>query len=150
MLRTVHGTVLSARATEREHKVGETTLHIAFHMVFGEFVDRAKKFQDFAVVFQEANNRLVESRNLLIRLVTTRVVRAATVENVASTIARSVFRNTVFERKAKHPHHQRAFSVVLREGCGAVQWVCLVHIFLGNLVTVGSVLCWLFDMSELW
>ena len=79
MLGTVHGTMLSARATEREHKVGETTLHIAFHVMFGEFVDWAKKFQDFAVVFQEANNRLVESRNLLIRFVTTRVVRAATV-----------------------------------------------------------------------
>ena len=142
--------MLSARATEREHKVGEATLHVAFHMVIGEFVDRTKKFQDFAVVFQEADNSLVKSCYLLIRFVTTGVVRAATVENVAAAIARSVFWNAFPERKAKHPHHQGTFSVVLGEGCGTVQWVCLVHIFLCNLVTVGSVLCRLFDKSELW
>lgn len=51
MLSTIYGTVLSSRAPERKHKVCETTLHIAFYMVIGEFVDWTKKFYDFTIVF---------------------------------------------------------------------------------------------------
>ena len=51
MLCAINGTMLPTSTTKGEHEVGKTTLHIAFHMVFGKLINRAKEIYDFAIVF---------------------------------------------------------------------------------------------------
>jgi len=87
MLGGIDGAVLTTRTSEAEHQRGEATLDIAAHVGIGQFIDRVKERQDFAVVLQEADDWLVESRQLLVRFIASGVVRGTAVEDIAATIA---------------------------------------------------------------
>ena len=87
MLRAIYRTVLTARTAKREHQRRKATLDIAAHVGVGQFIDAVQERQYLSVVLQESDDRLVQSRQLLIRLITARIVRRTAVEHVTATVA---------------------------------------------------------------
>ena len=92
MLRRIHATVLSASTSEREHEACKSTFDISFHMGVCQFVDAVQEGENLTIVFQETNYRLVKTRKLLVRLITTGAMGGAAVENIASAVSRLVSR----------------------------------------------------------
>ena len=111
MLGTVDGTVLTACATEREHQRREATLDIPLDMGVGQTIDAVEEGQDLAIVLEEADDRLVETSELLIGLVTTRVMGAAAIEHITTTIATLVLRNALAVAETINLDHQRALGL---------------------------------------
>ena len=95
MLGRIDGTVLTTRTAEREHQRGKATLDISAHMGIGEFIDRIEEGQDFTVVLQESDDRLIESRQFLVGFISAWVMGATTVKDVASTIATLILGDTL-------------------------------------------------------
>ena len=91
----IDGTMLTTRTAEREHQRGKATLDISAHVGIGEFIDRIEESQDLTVVLQESDHRFIESRQLLIWLITAWVMSAATVEDIATTIATLILGDTL-------------------------------------------------------
>ena len=75
MLRTIHTAMLTASAPEREHKVGEATLHVAFYMSICQFVNTFQEHTYLTVIFKKLNYWLVKTSKLFIWLITSGVVR---------------------------------------------------------------------------
>ena len=74
MLGAIDGAVLTTRATKAEHQGGETSLDVATNVGIGQFIDRVEEGENLAVVLQEADDWLVEPRQLLIGLIAARIV----------------------------------------------------------------------------
>ena len=96
VLCTIDGAVLTARAAEGEHEIGEAALQVTLNVVVSQAIDAIEKNGNLAVVLEEANNRSVQTCELLVRLVTTWVVCRSAVEDIASTIATLIFGNAAF------------------------------------------------------
>ena len=103
----IDATVLASSAAEREHQVGESALDESLHMEVGQTIDALQKIEQFAVLFQKVDDGLVESRQLLVLLVTTWVVGAAAVEHISASIARRVLGESSLEGETRHIDHQR-------------------------------------------
>ena len=73
MLGRIHATMLTTRTTETEHQRGEATLDITAHMVVCQLIDGVEEGQDLTIILQEADDRLIKSCQLLIRLITSGV-----------------------------------------------------------------------------
>lgn len=138
MLGGVDAAVLTAGAAEGEHQTGEATLDIATHMGIGELIDGVEEGEDLAVVLKEADDGFVESRQLLVRLITTGVVGGATVEHIAAAVAALVVGNALAIGEAEDLDHQRTLRIVFGEGGGTVLRMGFIGVFVGNLVTVGT------------
>ena len=149
MLRRIHTAMLTACAAEREHQRRESTLNVAAHMVVGQLIHRIQKRQYLAIVLQESNHRLIQSRQLLIRLISTRVVRASTVEHVTTTIATLVLGDALAIRKTEHLHHQRPLRIVFREGGRTILRMSLIGVQIGRLITIRTT-CHCLNLLELW
>ena len=108
--------MLSSRTSEREHQRGKTTLDITTHMGISQLIDTLQKGQYLTIILQETDNRLVQSCQLLIGLVTSRVMRTAAVKHIATAIAALVLWNTLAIGKTIYFHHQRTLCVIFREG----------------------------------
>lgn len=94
MLRTVNRTMLSAGASKAEHQRREAAFYIPLDVFVGQSVHALQEFQYLAIVLEEAYHWLVQSRQLLVRLITAWVVCASTVKNISSTVACRVLGNT--------------------------------------------------------
>ena len=75
MLGAIHAAMLSACTSETEHQTGEAPLYVASHMGVGQLIDAVQESQYLAVVLQESDDRLVQSCQLLVRLIAARIVR---------------------------------------------------------------------------
>lgn len=73
MLGRIYTAMLTAGTSETEHQRGETTLHIAVYMMVGKCIDMLKELQYLTIILQESDNRFVQTRQLLIRFVSTRL-----------------------------------------------------------------------------
>ena len=93
MLGRIYTAMLTAGTSETEHQRGETTLHIAVYMMVGKCIDMLQELQYLTIILQESDNRLIQTRQFFIRLVSARVMGTSTVENITSAIARRIFRN---------------------------------------------------------
>ena len=78
---------MAACASEGEHKVGESAVDISLYVCVGKLVYAVEEGEYLSVVLKEADDRLVQSGELLVRLVTSGIVGRTTVEDVASAIA---------------------------------------------------------------
>lgn len=116
MLRRIYTAMLTACTSETEHQRGETTLHVAVYMMVGKCIDMIQELQYLTIILQESDNRLIQTRQLLIRLVSTRVMGTSAVEDVTSTIARRILWNALTERKTIHSYHQRSLTIIFRIG----------------------------------
>ena len=138
MLCRVDTAMLTTCAAEAEHERREATLDIAAHVSISQSIDGVEEGQYLTVVLQEADDRLIESCQLLIRLITARIVGRTTVEDIAATVAALVLGNTLGEREAENANHQRSLSVVLREGGRTVLRMGLIGVQIGGFVAVGT------------
>ena len=116
MLGRINAAVLAACASEGEHQIGESTVDISLNVCVGKLIDAVEEGEYLSVVLKEADDRFVQSGELLVRLVSSRIVSGTTVEDVASAIAGRILRNALTEREAEHSHTQRTLTVILREG----------------------------------
>ena len=87
MLGRINAAMLATRASEREHQRRKATLDVATYMCIGQFVDTIKEREYLTIIFQETNDRLVESCQLFVRLITSRIMGTATVKDIPSPIA---------------------------------------------------------------
>ena len=84
VLSTVNATVLTACTAEGEHEVCPTALQVTFYVSISEFVDAVQIVLYFAIVFEELDDRSVQTIEFLVRFVTSGVVDAAAVEGITS------------------------------------------------------------------
>ena len=97
MLGAIHGAVLTAGASEGEHKTGEASLDITCHMGIGKLVNGIEEGEDFSVVFKETDYWLIQASVLLVRLITSRVVRASAIEHISAAVTAIIFWNAFVE-----------------------------------------------------
>ena len=116
----------------------------------GQLIDWSEEIEDLAVVLQESDHRLVQSRQFLVRLIASRVVRASAVEDIASAVARLVLGDAVAVGEAIYTDHQRALAVVFREGGGTIQRVGLEDVVRCGAEAIGPVLRRFLDARKLW
>ena len=107
-------------------------------MGISEFIDRIEEGQDLTIVLQESDHRFIESRQLLIRLITAWVMGATTVEDITATVATLILGDALTVRKTIDPHHQRSLGIVLRERSRTVLRMGFIRIQVCCLITVGS------------
>ena len=112
VLGAIYGAVLTACASKGEHKTGEASLDITRHMGISKLIHRIKEGEDFSVVLKETDYRLVQAREFLVRLVTSRVVSASAIEHISTAIAAIILWNTFVERETEYLYYQRTFAVV--------------------------------------
>ena len=113
MLGRIDGAMLTTRTAKAEHERGKATLDVAAHMVVGQLIDAVEEGEYLAVILKESDDRLVESRQLLVWLIASRVMGGTAVEDIAATIAALVLRNALGEREALDANHQRPLGIVL-------------------------------------
>ena len=112
MLGTIHGAVLTACASEREHKTGEASLDISCHVGIGKLVNGIEEGEDFAVIFKKSDYRLIQSCQFLVRLITSWVVSASAIEYISTAITAIILWNALVERETEHLYYQRTLAVV--------------------------------------
>lgn len=101
MLGGVDGTVLAARTAEAEHERGEATVDVALNVGIGQCVDVVKEAQYFTVVLQKLNDGLVQSRQMFVFLIATRIMGTTAVEDIAAAIAALVLGYTFLIAEAE-------------------------------------------------
>ena len=74
VLGAIYRPVLAAGASEREHERRESALNVASHVGVGQPIDAVEEGEYFAVVLQEADDGLVESREFLVGFISSGVV----------------------------------------------------------------------------
>ena len=87
MLGGINGAMLTTRTTESEHQRGEAALDISAHMGIGQLIDRIEEGENLAIVLEESDHGLVETRQFLVGLITAGVVGRTAVKHIAATIA---------------------------------------------------------------
>lgn len=107
VLCAVHRAVLPAGASKGKHEVREATLEIAFYVGIGQSIDRVEERQDLPVLFQEADDRFVQARQLLVRLIAPGVVRGAAVKDIPATIAAGVLGDATFVGEGEDADEKR-------------------------------------------
>ena len=112
VLGAIHGAVLTACASEREHKTGEASLDITCYVGVGKLVNGIEEGEDFSVIFKETDYWLIQACELLVRLVTSRVVSASAIEHISAAVTAIILWNALVERETEHLHHQRTLAVV--------------------------------------
>ena len=106
MLRTIDRPVLPTCAAETNLQVRETPFLEALHVMVHQRINALQEPQDLPVLFQKVNHRLVQSRELLILLVLTRIVRTSAVKHITSSVPGSILRNPFLEREAINGYYQ--------------------------------------------
>lgn len=96
---TIHGAMLPARTTESHLEMREIALNKALHVMVHQLIDALQEREYLTILLQKINYRLVDTRERLILLVLTRVVRPAAVKDITSAISGMVFRKTAFKRE---------------------------------------------------
>ena len=66
MLGRIYTAMLTARATETELQGGESSLDITTYMMVCQRIDMIQELQYLSIILQETDDRLVQSRQLLI------------------------------------------------------------------------------------
>ena len=92
MLGRINATMLASCTAKTKHQGGKATLDVSAHMSISQLIDRLQERQNFSVVFQEPDDRLIEPRQLLIGFVATGIMCRSTIEHVTTTITALVSR----------------------------------------------------------
>lgn len=90
MLCRINRAVLATRTAKREHERGEPSLYIPCYMRVSKFIDRIKEGYNLTIIFKESYHRFVNTRQMFIRLITSRVMRTATVKDITTTVTRCI------------------------------------------------------------
>ena len=95
MLRTIDRAMLTPSASEAYHETGETTTGVGLHMRIHDTIDMLKKTEYLPVIFKEPDHRFVTPRELLVWLISSRIVDGPAVEHISSPISRKVHRQSL-------------------------------------------------------
>ena len=109
----IYGTVLAARTAEAKHQRGKATLHVTFYVVVGKLIDGLQELNNLTVILKEADNGLVKTRQLLVGLITTGVVRTPAIEDITTAITAWILRYALSVREAIDMNDQRTLAVIL-------------------------------------
>lgn len=150
MLGRIYTAMLTARATETELQGGESSLDITTYMMVCQRIDMIQELQYLSIILQETDDRLVQSRQLLIWLISARVVGASTIEDITSSIAGWILWNAFLIRETEHSYHQRSLAIILRESSWSILWMRKIDILVGRLITIGTIDRRTLDASKLW
>src|SRR5574344_2673548 len=96
----------TACASKRDLQMGEATFLESFHMEIHQSIYTLKEGEDFTISLQKINDRLVKTCERFVFIITPRVVSAATVEHIASSIATFIGRYSFLEREGIDLHHE--------------------------------------------
>ena len=130
--------MLASCASEGEHQVGESAVDISLNVRVGKLIYAVEEGEYLSVVLKEADDGLVQSGELLVRLVTSGIVSGTTVEDVATAIAGRILRNALAEREAEHSHTQRTLTVILGEGGRTVLRMRRLDLAVRGLISVST------------
>ena len=103
-----------------------------------QFIDIFQKGKNLSVVLQKTYNRFIQTSKLLVRFITTRIMRATAVKNIPTSIPAGVFGNTFLERKTENTNHKRTFSVIAAECGRSVFGASHIRIILRNFISISS------------
>ena len=112
MLGTIDAAMLTSCTSETEHQTRESTLQITAHMSVSQLVNALQECQDFPIVFKETDDRLVQSCQLLVGLITSWVMCASAIEDIATTIATRILGNALAIGETEHTDHQGALCII--------------------------------------
>ena len=115
MLGRINGAVLAARASETDRQIGKATFHVALDGNVDQSIDVLQESYDFTIVFEEADDRFVQSRERFVAFVFTGVVHGTAVEDEASAVARRIFGNAFLVGEAGDFNHEAALLRVVGE-----------------------------------
>ena len=87
MLGRINTTMLPTSTAEAEHQRGEASLNISIDMMVGKAINTIEEGQYLAIILQESDDWLVETRQFLVWLVSAGVMGAATIEDITASIA---------------------------------------------------------------
>ena len=113
MLSRIDAAMLATRASEGKHQVGEAALEITLHMMICQPIDALQEGEYLPVFLKETYYRLIQTRQLLVCLVTAGVVSASTVEDISSAVAALVLRNPALEREREDANTQRFYDFTI-------------------------------------
>ena len=99
VLGTIDATMLTACASESKLKMGKSSVQISLYMEVCQTIDALKEREDFSVLFQKVDDRLVESCQLFVLLITSRIVRTAAIKDITASVSAFVSRNPFLIRE---------------------------------------------------
>ena len=102
----IHRAVPPSGASERNTKAGETSFEISLYGRIYQGIDMLEEGQDFPILLQEADDRLVQSCQGFVGIVSAGIVDGTAVEDEAPAVARRVFGNAFGVGKARDADHQ--------------------------------------------
>ena len=94
MFGTIDRAMLTAGTTESDLQVGKIPFDEPFHMMIDERINRLQEGQYLTVVLQEINDRLIQSRHLLVLLVLAGIMSRAAVEDITAPVTGFIYRKT--------------------------------------------------------
>ena len=115
MLGGVNGAVLASGAAEAYHEVGESPIHVPLDGGIHDLIDMLQEGGDLAVLLQELDHRFIQTCEMVITLILTRVVDGSAVEYEAAPIATRVVGDALLVGEAHHLHLQGALREVVGE-----------------------------------
>lgn len=86
MFGAIYGAVLSSRAAERDHKIGEASFTEGFHMRIHDPIDMVQKAEHFPVLLKESYDRLVAAGQFLIWLISSRIMDRTAIKHISAAI----------------------------------------------------------------
>jgi hypothetical protein len=104
----IDGAVLAAGAAEGNLEVGEAALEEALYVMIYQPVNGLQETEYLAVGFEEVDDGLVEAGEGFVLVVLTGVVRRATIEHIAASVAAIIVRYTFFEGKRVYRNDETA------------------------------------------
>ena len=79
--------MLTAGATKTEHQRGESALDISVHVMIGQCIDMIQELQYLAIILQESDDRFIQTGQLLIRLISSRIVGASAIKHITTSVS---------------------------------------------------------------
>ena len=138
MLGRINTSMLTSSTAETEHQTRETSLQITMNMSIRQFINTLQEGQDFAIIFKETDYRLIKSGQLLVRLISARIVRASAIEDITASIAARILWNALSIRETEHANHQRTLCIIARESGWAVLWMRGIRVEFCGLQSICS------------
>ena len=86
MFCAVDRAMLTARAAEADHETAESASAVGLHMWVHDTIDMFQETEHFSIVFKEFDYLSIPACKFFIRLVTSWIMDAAAVEDVAASV----------------------------------------------------------------
>ena len=87
MFGTVDRTVLASGASETDRKAAESTTAVGLDVRIDDTLDMLEEAEYFSVIFKKLDHCTIPSCELLVCLITSRIMDAAAIEDIAASVA---------------------------------------------------------------